>query len=297
MTSFDSVTPDLQRRAALAGIGLMLAGILFYSLNDVMGKWLVATYTVGQVLLIRSAAALIVLAPIVWREGLTPYTAMPRPPLQLVRVALGTAEVAFFYWSVTYLPLADVVAYYMAGPIYVTAISALFLGERVGAARWLAVIVGFVGVVIALDPTGAAFSGPALIALAGSAVYALLLVTTRTLRGTSDVVLTSTQIAASFVIGVFAAPFGWVTPSVRDFVLLGLLGVVAMAALTFVNRSLRLAPASVVVPYQYTMIVWAVVFGFAVFGDVPPARVLVGSAIIVAAGLFIFLREQRARRG
>ncbi len=295
MTSSDAASHD--RRAALAGIMLMLAGVLFYSLNDVMGKWLVATYTVGQVLLIRSAAALVILAPIVWREGLTAYTTMPRPGLQLVRVVLGTAEVAFFYWSVTYLPLADVVAYYMAGPIYVTAISALFLGERVDAARWVAVLVGFVGVLIALNPTGAAFTGPALIALAGSVVYALLLVTTRMLRGTSDVVLTSTQIAASFVLGVVAAPFGWVAPSLRDFLLLGLLGVVAMAALTFVNRSLRLAPASVVVPYQYTMIVWAVVFGFTVFGDVPPVRVLVGSAIIVAAGLFIFLREQRLRRG
>ncbi|MEA2933747.1 MAG: hypothetical protein QOD74_393, partial [Variibacter sp.] len=225
------------------------------------------------------------------------FTTMPRPGLQLVRVVLGTAEVGFFYWSVTYLPLADVVAYYMAGPIYVTAISALFLGERVGAARWTAVLVGFVGVLIALNPTGATFTGPALIALAGSVVYALLLVTTRMLRGTSDVVLTSTQIASSFVLGIAVAPFGWVTPSWRDLCLLALLGVVAMAALTFVNRSLRLAPASVVVPYQYTMIVWAVVFGFAVFGDVPPLRVMIGSAIIVAAGLFIFLREQRLRHG
>jgi drug/metabolite transporter (DMT)-like permease len=297
MTPSDASSPDLYRRATLTGIALMLAGVLFYSLNDVMGKWLVATYTVGQVLLIRSAAALIILCPIVWREGLTPFTTMPRPGLQLVRVVLGTAEVGFFYWSVTYLPLADVVAYYMAGPIYVTAISALFLGERVGAARWTAVLVGFVGVLIALNPTGATFTGPALIALAGSVVYALLLVTTRMLRGTSDVVLTSTQIASSFVLGIAVAPFGWVTPSLRDLCLLALLGVVAMAALTFVNRSLRLAPATVVVPYQYTMIVWAVVFGFAVFGDVPPLRVMIGSAIIVAAGLFIFLREQRLRHG
>ncbi|MEA2935456.1 MAG: hypothetical protein QOD74_2102, partial [Variibacter sp.] len=114
MTPSDASSPDLYRRATLTGIALMLAGVLFYSLNDVMGKWLVATYTVGQVLLIRSAAALIILCPIVWREGLTPFTTMPRPGLQLVRVVLGTAEVGFFYWSVTYLPLADVVAYYMA---------------------------------------------------------------------------------------------------------------------------------------------------------------------------------------
>jgi drug/metabolite transporter (DMT)-like permease len=91
------------------------------------------------------------------------------------------------------------------------------------------------------------------------------------------------------------APFGWVAPSLRDFLLLGLLGVVAVVALMCVNRSLKLAPASVVVLYQYTLIVWAMVLGYLVFGDVPGPHVLAGSAIIVAAGLFIFWREQATR--
>jgi drug/metabolite transporter (DMT)-like permease len=283
-------------RTTLLGIGLMLAGVFLFCMNDVMGKWLVSTYSVGQVLLIRSCAALIVLAPIVWRAGRQLFTTMPRPGLQLMRVLLGATEVAMFYWSVVYLPLADAVTYYLAGPIYVTAISAVFLGERVGWQRWTAVLVGFAGVLIALNPSPATFSWPALIALAGSLMYAVLLVTTRVLRGTADLALVSTQIATTLVLGAMLAPLGWVTPSADDLSLLALLGVVAMGALTCINRSLKLAPASVVVPYQYTMILWAVLLGYLVFGDVPQLHVVIGSAVIVAAGLFIFWREQvRAR--
>jgi len=91
--------------------------------------------------------------------------------------------------------------------------------------------------------------------------------------------------------GAAAAPFGWVPPSPRDFVLLVLFGVTAMIALACVNRSLKLAPASVVVPYQYTLIIWAIALGYLVFGDVPDAFMLAGAAIIIAAGLYIFWRE------
>jgi drug/metabolite transporter (DMT)-like permease len=102
----------------------------------------------------------------------------------------------------------------------------------------------------------------------------------------------STQMIASLIFGVVWAAFDWVPMSVRDMIITGLVGCVSMAALFCVNRSLRLAPASIVVPYQYTIIVWAALFGYLVFGDVPTAATLVGAAIIIAAGLFIFFREQ-----
>jgi drug/metabolite transporter (DMT)-like permease len=283
--------PDVQHVAL--GIGLMLLGVFLFSVNDVMGKWLVATYSVGQLLLIRSAAALLLLAPFVWNAGWQVFAEIPRPGLQIVRVILGSCEVGLFYWAVVYLPLADVVTYYLAGPIYVTALSAVLLGERVGWRRWSAVLIGFAGVLIALNPSAATMTWPALIALAGSLVYALLLVVTRTLRGTPDLVLISTQVATTFVLGLLTASFGWVTPSPRDIVLLAILGVVAMGALICVNRSLKLAPASVVVPYQYTMIVWAIILGYIAFGDEPQAHTMIGAAVITGAGLFIFFRERR----
>jgi drug/metabolite transporter (DMT)-like permease len=285
-------TADNPRPSALAGILLMLGGIFLFAVNDTLGKWLVATYTVGQVLLLRSAAALIVLAPFIWREGRAEFAAAPKPGLQFLRVVCSTLEVAAFYWAVVYLPLADVMTFYLAGPIYVTAISALFLKEQVGWRRWSAVLVGFVGVIIALRPTSASWSGPALIALAGSLFFAVLMIVTRYLRGTSDTVLVTWQTVAALVFGAVLAPVDWVTPTFTDTLLLGLLGIVAMLAHMCVNRSLKLAPASVVVPYQYSTIVWAVVFGFAVFGDVPDIAMLVGAAVIIGAGIFIFIREQ-----
>jgi drug/metabolite transporter (DMT)-like permease len=133
-----------------------------------------------------------------------------------------------------------------------------------------------------------------LIALAGSFFFALFNVTTRILRGTPDVTLVATQTIGALIAGAALVPFAWTGPSARDLALLALLGVVALAAHALENRSLKLAPASVVVPYQYSLIVWAVLFGYFVFGDVPDTMLIVGAAIIVAAGIFIFLREQAA---
>jgi drug/metabolite transporter (DMT)-like permease len=281
-----------QRSASLTGIGLMLIGIFFFSLNDALGKWLIATYSVGQLLLLRSATGLAVLAPFLWREGRVAFTQAPRPLIQWLRPLFSTFEVGCFYWALAYMPLADVMTFYLAAPIYVTALSPLILGEKVGLRRWAAVIVGFAGVMIALNPSAQSLTPAALVAIAGSFTYACYLICTRMVRGTSDVVLVTTSFAGALVFGLVAAPFTWVALRWQDAWLLGLLGVVATLAHVCVNRSLKLAPASVVVPYQYTMIVWAILLGFIFFNDVPRIEMLVGAAIIIAAGIYIFIREQ-----
>lgn len=289
-----STTASARGHATLAGIGLMVTGISLFALNDALGKWLVATYPVAELLMVRSAAALILLAPFIWRAGITPFVSAPRPRLQFARVALSSVEVAMFFLAVAYLPLADVMTFYLAGPIYVTALSALLLGERVGWRRWSAVVVGFFGVLIALRPSPATLTLPALIALGGSFFFSFLMVITRSLRNTDTVVLTAGQIAGTLVFGAMVAPFGWVTPSAGDLTLLSLFGVVSIVALACVNLALKLAPASVVAPFQYTMIVWGIALGYLVFGDIPDLATLAGATIIIAAGLFIFWREQRA---
>jgi drug/metabolite transporter (DMT)-like permease len=287
-----ATSPGHTGKSALAGIGLMLAAIALFSLNDALGKWLLETYSVAELLLVRSAAALILLAPFVRRVGIAAFTRAPRPGLQVVRVVLSTLEVAMFFWAVSYLPLADTVTFYLAGPIYVTALSVVLLGERVGWHRWTAVLVGFAGVVLALRPSAASFTLPALIALTGSVFFAFLMIATRLLHETSNTVLIAGQLGGTLVFGAVIAPFGWITPSPRDLALLSLFGVLSIIALACVNRSLKLAPASVVVPYQYTLIVWAIVLGYVVFGDVPDAFTLSGAVIIIASGLYIFWREQ-----
>jgi drug/metabolite transporter (DMT)-like permease len=280
-----------ERSGRLAGIGLMLLGVFMFSFGDALGKFLVGTYSVGQLLWLRACAALVLLLPMIWQSRAA-FLNLERPWLQLLRVTLSTTEVAAFFLATVYLPLADVITYYMACPVFVTALSGIVLREKIGWRRWTAVLIGFCGVLIALKPSADTVTWPALIALAGSTSFAFLMLITRSLRATPDIVLASTQFIGTFTLGALMAPFGWVTPALSSLGLFALAGAISVSALMCVNRSLKLAPASVVVPYQYSMIVWAVMFGYVVFGDVPSAATIIGAAIIIAAGIYIFFREQ-----
>ena len=295
MSLFAKLSTYDERSARLAGIGLMLLSIFMFSFGDAMGKYMVATYSVGQLLLLRACAALLVLLPMMWKQR-AEFTRLERPWLQVLRVTLSTLEVAAFFLATVYLPLADVITYYLASPIFVTALSGIVLGERVGWRRWTAILVGFCGVLIALRPSTQTVSWPAMIALGGSLSFAFLMLITRSLRATPDIVLASSQFGGTFVLGALMSPFGWVTPSVPSLGLFAVAGIVSVGALLCVNRSLKLAPASVVAPYQYSMIVWAVMFGYLVFGDMPSPATIVGAAIIIGAGLYIFLRERELGR-
>ncbi len=247
MTLLARISPHNDERSArLAGIGLMLLSVSMFSFGDALGKFMVATYAVGQLLWLRACAALIVLAPAI--------------------------------------------------PIFVTALSAIVLRERVGWRRWSAILVGFTGVVIALHPSAQTVSWPAMIALSGSLSFSILMLVTRSLRATPDIVMATTQFIGTFLLGVLMSPFGWVTPSSGSLALFAAAGIISVSALLCVNRSLKLAPASVVVPYQYSMIVWAIIFGIIVFGDMPSPATIIGAAIIIGAGLYIFLRERSLGR-
>ncbi|MEF2551651.1 DMT family transporter [Aurantimonas sp. A2-1-M11] len=278
------------------GMAIMLFGIFLFMVNDTLGKWLVSTYSIGQVLMIRSLAALIVLAPFFWRTGLKPLVGLERPGLQVLRVVFATVEVIAFYGAVAYLPLADTMAYWLAAPIYVAALSPIFLKERVGIRRWTAIVVGFVGVLVVLQPSQASLTAPAFIAIGGSLTFALMMITARSLRGTSDKALVFWQTVGALVGGALLAPMGWVTPGLIDLVLLAILGVVAMAAHMCVTRAFKLGDAADIAPLQYTMLLWAILFGYLVFGDVPRLTMLLGAAIIMGAGLFIFFRERQLAR-
>jgi drug/metabolite transporter (DMT)-like permease len=223
MTLFGKLSTYNERSARLAGIGLMLLSIFMFSFGDAMGKFIVATYSVGQLLLLRACAALLLLAPMAWRQR-AEFARLERPWLQGLRVALSTVEVAAFFLATVYLPLADVITYYLACPIFVTALSGIVLGEHVGWRRWMAVVVGFLGVLIALRPSGETVSWPAMIALGGSMAFALLMLITRSLRTTPDIVLASSQFAGTFLLGAALSPFGWATPTPSGLVLFAFCG-------------------------------------------------------------------------
>jgi drug/metabolite transporter (DMT)-like permease len=296
MKLFAKISATLNDRSArLAGIALMLASVCMFSFGDALGKFVVATYSVGQLMFFRAIAALVVLAPSIWRQR-AEFRRVERPWLQVLRLILSTLEIAAFFLATVYLPLADVVTYYLATPIFVTALSAIFLHEQVGWRRWSAILIGFCGVVIALRPSAQAFSWPATIALAGSMAFSCSLLATRLLRATPDIVLASGQFASGLLFGLAIAPFGWVTPTWRGLGLFVAAGVISVCALLCVNRSLKLASASTVVPYQYTLILWAVMLGYLVFGDVPSSSMALGAIVIIGAGFYIFLRERELGR-
>ena len=283
--------------ARMAGPLIMLLGMVMFALNDAMGKWLVSSYGLGQVVLLRSLAALVILLPFLFFQGFGSLLKVERPGMQALRVFCSTAEVFCFYYAVMYLPLADVMTYWLAAPIYVAAASPLLLGEQVGWRRWTAIGIGFIGVVITLEPSSAMISPPAIVSIFGSAAFAFMMISGRFLRATPDRTLVFFQIVGAALAGLAFAPFDW-SPiaSTRDFGLLALLGIVAMTAHVLVNRALKISDAATVAPLQYTLLLWAVLFGWLFFGDMPRFGMLIGAALIVGSGVFIFLREQTLKK-
>ena len=278
---------------ALAGIGLTTLSFVVFSGANVMAKWVMTDFPVGETLFVRSVVTLLMLAPFLRRRDFATLRAVGRPWLHTLRMGGSVVDSSCYYWAIAALPLADVSTMYLASPIYVTGMSALFLGERVGWRRWLAVLVGFAGVLIALRPSGAALSLHALVALLGSLCFAMSVVATRRLRGVPNTMLVASQVAALLLASAFTAA-NWVWPTPVQAGLLVLVSAIAMGGFLLMNRGLQLALASVVTPFQYTSIIWAVVLGYLVFGDVPGAATLTGAAVIIGAGVFIVLRERRA---
>jgi drug/metabolite transporter (DMT)-like permease len=269
------------------GIFMMFFGDFMFAVNDIMGKWLAGTFSAGQIVLTRSLAALVVLAPLLMKGGAPNLVRLEKPGVQVSRVAMATAELVFFYMAIRYLPLADVMTFYLAGPIYVAAVSPWLLGEQVSRRQWLAIAIGFAGVVVVLRPGSGSLSWPALISIGGSLCYAMVVVQSRQLRSTPDRVLVFWQTIGALVIGGILSPFDWVTPSLADLLMLAALGIVSMTAHLCITRSLKLAPAAVVAPIQYSLLLWAILFGWLVFGDRPQLPMLIGAAVIVIAGLMV----------
>jgi S-adenosylmethionine uptake transporter len=281
----------LRPATSVAGILLFLTGVFLFAVNDALGKWLVADYSVAQLMLLRTTGAGAVLVLLISNT---------RPSLRLkdqwglhfLRVACMTGDTFAFYFATRDLPLADVMTFYMAAPLIITALSVPFLGERVGPHRWSAIVVGFAGVLVALQPTEAAFSASALVALFGATMFAFAITITRKLRDTHWLPLVAWQFVGAGIVGAVLSPFAWVTPGSIDLVLMFLVGIVAMVCFICITKALALAQASVLAPFQYTSIVWAALLGWIVWGDKPNLPIAIGNAIIIASGLYVFYRER-----
>jgi S-adenosylmethionine uptake transporter len=284
----------------LAGIGVTMLGVFVFACSNALAKWLTDGYPVGQILFVRSLVVLAILAVFIRPSDIRAMREGGRFWLHAWRAMLSAVEVVCFYWAIVHLPLAGGTTIYLAAPIYVTAMSALFLKEEVGWRRWLAVLAGFGGVLVALQPSGLSWTIYTAVSVAGSFMYAISLVITRRLRGTPTTLLVTAQVVPLLLITAASAwPLdppgslmgGWIMPGARDCAILAFVGVLSMLGYLCINRGLQMAPASVITPFNYVSIVWATILGYLVFHEIPTAAMTTGATIIVAAGLYIVLRE------
>jgi drug/metabolite transporter (DMT)-like permease len=217
-----------------------------------------------------------------------------QPVLQTARSGFLVMSIASLFVSLTYLPIAETTAIGFTGPLFITALSVPFLGERVGWHRWFAVAVGLAGVLVIVRPGGAVWHWSAAMALLGAICFASFQLITRRLAGQDrhQTTLLHTIIGGT-VWASLMVPFFWTTPTVGHIAMFLIVGAMGAGAHVFMIQAFSKAEASLLAPFNYTKLIWVAILGYLVFGDVPGLDTLIGSAVIAAAGLYVLYREGR----
>jgi drug/metabolite transporter (DMT)-like permease len=279
------------------GILYMLVSVFAFSIQNAIGKWLAQTYPIPMLVFFRSAVALIPSFILVLRAGGLGVMRTTRLGAQFSRAAIwGGSNVASFF-AYHLLPLADAVALTFAAPLFLTALSYPMLKERVGRARWIAVSVGFLGVLVVAHPSG----NGTLIGMGSALACAICnAVGTLTVRG-----LTKTDHSASIVTwtAIFMTagalpvlPFYWVTPTPLDFCLFCSIGLIGGVSQYWTTLALYYAPAAAVSPFNYTALIWSSALGFVVWSELPTGPTIIGGAIVTLTGLYLLRHEGFRRR-
>lgn len=288
--------PDADARNVRRGIFYVLGAVLLFSAANVLVKWTVASYPINEVVFFRNAFALIPAFVLVAANGGLRSLHTKRPTAHLLRGLLGVAAMATLFLSFQMMPLADATAISFVQPLFLTALSVPFLGERVGPYRWSAVIVGFIGVLIMIQPGADSLESGAVIGLASAFLMACAFVLVRRLSTTeSSSAIVFYFAVISTVASALALPLGWLTPTLPDFGLLALLGLAGGTAQYLMTQAFRLAPAAVIAPFNYTSMIWAALFGYLIWGDLPTIALLAGGGVVMASGLYILYRETYRR--
>ncbi|UEM02872.1 DMT family transporter [Skermanella rosea] len=282
------------RAETLRGIGLLTLALVAFAVMDVLIKWLSASYGTFQIVFFRSVFGLLPLCVLVATSGGIRLLRTSRPGGHVLRSLVGASALVCFFYAFKHMPLADVYAIHFAGPLFLTALSGPMLGEHVGWRRWSAVGVGFLGVVVMLQPGSGMFTPVALVPLLGAVFYAFAMIFVRKLSRTE----TNAAIVCYFTLtGVAVGAIGmaadWRTPDLPGFGLLAAVGILGGVAQIMMTQAFRSAPAAVLAPFEYTAMIWAVLFGYLVFADVPTSAVITGALIVSASGLYILHRETR----
>jgi drug/metabolite transporter (DMT)-like permease len=280
------------------GIVCMLTASILFQVSSVLSKWLIETYPIGEMLFMRTVSSLVATSAVILPvTGLGVFRTKRLHDHLFRNVSQATAQ-TFIIVAMSTMPLASVVAITFSAPLFATIAAMVVLKESVGLARWGALTVGFLGVLVVTSPGMDTFQAGSLFALANAVLFGTVAVGVRRMAATES---TSTLLMHQMVmLTVFFAaflPFGWVTPvNVRDWVALIVNGLANATGQYLWTRALHLAPASAVAPFNYFSLVWAVVLGFLVWGDVPTATLLMGSSIVMGSGLFLLWHEARRRK-
>jgi drug/metabolite transporter (DMT)-like permease len=278
------------------GILLMLVATIVFAGSSALTKWLVVSFPIGEVLFVRAAAALVgaglVLLP---RTGLAVFRTK-RLRDHAMRGISQSCSQTFLVVAFSLMPLASAVAINFSAPLFATLAAIVFLRETVGPARWGALIIGFLGVLLVTRPGVDTFQTGSLFALANAVLFGTVTVGVRGMTATESAE-TLTMYQMVFLTAVFTAalPLGWVTPNAADWGAMVINGLGNALGQYLWTRALHLAPTSAVVPFNYFSLVWAIILGFLVWGDVPSAALLAGSAIVVSSGMFLLWHESRGR--
>jgi drug/metabolite transporter (DMT)-like permease len=285
--------PTRQQRIPLAILYMVAAGFVFAG-SSAASKWLVASYPVGEVLFSRTVTGLIALSLFILpAKGFAVFRTQ-RLGAHLVRGVSQTTSQTLLVTAFSLMPLASATAINFSAPLFATLASILILKEGVGAARWTALVVGFLGVLLVTSPGVGTFQVGALYAVANAILFGTVTAGVRGMTATeSTETLTMYQLVLLSMFYTLMLPFGFVMPTRGDALLMLLSGVTNAAGQYWWTRALHLAPTSAVAPFQYLSLVWALIIGFAVWGDVPTPSLLFGSAIVVGSGIFLVWRESR----
>lgn len=286
-------------KSVLTGVLATVLAYFLFSVQDAAVKWLVVGIPVIQILFVRSITILAICLAIGRKEVVIQSIQSPVRGPMLIRAALLFAAWLSYYNAAKDLGLAELTTLYYAAPILITLLAVPILKEDVPPVRWLAVVIGFCGVIVATDliGTGLAISWPVWLAIQAAIFWA---VSTVLLRKTALAERTIVQMTLSnFMLAAFAGAmlyFYWVPATITELALSSLTGIIAALGQYAMFEGMRRAPVSILAPFEYTSLIWAFILGFVIWGDVPQQNVFLGAALIFAAGVTIIVGERVGRR-
>ncbi len=292
-----SESVEIRDDRPLAGIGYIVVSMATMASLDAVAKHLVATLPVIEMLALRGIVMALILCVWLPKVGGLRHLRTDKPWGHIRRAGYALAAPLLFFTAIRELPLADITVLVFGGSFFMTALSVPLLGEKVGWFRWSAIGVGFVGVLVAAQPTGENFGFMTFIAVSASIAYALLVIETRRLGG-SDSAYTMTFYTTIGTTAAFclATPFLWVPVTDGAWPWIVALAVLALGSHVLMAKAFMLAPVSTIAPFEYTSLVWAAIFGYYIFDEIPGNNVWLGAVIIIAAGIFIVQREAQLTR-